>query len=283
MRLFITGGSSYLGKTLAPLARAAGHTVAYTYFQHPVPALAGGLAVDLRRATAVAEAVAAFRPDVIIHTAGSNRVDDMTAVIVDGTRHVVAAARAVRARLIHLSTDSIFDGQTPPYDETAVARPVNDYGRAKAAAETIVAEYANHVIVRTSLIYGFQEMDHSTRWIAAALRAGEPVTLFTNQFRQPVWVNSLGEACLELAAGTFQGVINIAGSQRLSRAEFGLRLLDWWRIEPRQTLTMGPSTYGRWPLDTTFDLSLATTVLHTPLPGVDAVLAAKTAEKRQEN
>lgn len=268
MRVFVTGGSSYLGRTLVPLAVSRFET-GYSFFSRNRLDVAGGVRLDVRDATAVSRTLAAFAPDVIIHTVGSNRCDDMTAVIVEGTANVTAAARQLHARLIHLSTDSIFDGKSPPYDENAQPTPVNEYGRAKAQAEQIVKTHPNHVIIRTSLIYGFNEMDHGTQWMAAALQKGQPVTLFNNQFRNPVWVETLALACLELAENEYRGVLNVAGRQRLSRAEFGLRMLDWWQVEPRHTLTISPSSEGRWPLDCTLDLTLGTAVLQTPLLGLD--------------
>lgn len=254
-----------------PLATAAHETV-YTFFSHDPLALAGGMALDVRDATAVSTLFATVQPDVVIHTVGSNRSADMTTVIEQGTVNVAAAAQQVGARLVHLSTDSIFDGTQPPYDETAVPSPVNDYGRAKTNAETAVQTHPNHAIVRTSLIYGFNEMDHGTRWMAAALQQGQPVTLFDNQFRNPVWVKTLSLACLELATSAFHGVINVAGGKRLSRAEFSQRLLDWWQVEPRTTLSVGPSQSGKWPLDCTLDLGLAQAELNTPLLSFDQVL-----------
>lgn len=280
MRLLITGGGGYLGRDLVRRA-AASHALAYTWFRHDPLASPQGRQLDLRDATAVSALVAAFQPQVILHTAGSNRGADLHGAIVDGTRHVVAAAAAVGARLIHLSTDSIFDGLAgAPYAETAPPSPVNAYGRAKAAAEQIVHLYPNHVIVRTSLIYGLDEMDHGTAWMADALLAGQPVTLFTNQHRNPVWRPSLSQACLELVRSPFTGVLNVAGRQELTRAEFSLKLLDWWGIAPRDTLTLAPSAAGSWPLDCRLDLRRAAAVLKTELPGVDLVLArAKSAPK----
>ena len=180
-RLLITGGSGYLGRHLA--RRAAAEFPGewrYTTFSADPLAWPQGARLDLRDGPAVRRFVAEFAPDAIIHTAGSNRTPDMAAVIVTGTGHVVAAAAEVGARLIHLSTDSIFDGTAAPYDETAAPAPLNAYGRAKAAAEALAAAHPNAVIVRTSLIYGLAEMDNGTAWMAAALRAGRPVTLFTN-------------------------------------------------------------------------------------------------------
>ncbi|MCA9956252.1 MAG: SDR family oxidoreductase [Anaerolineales bacterium] len=270
-RILITGGSSYLGQHLVPLAATA-HTVHYTYHQNQPNLTATGSQLDIRDETAVSTLITTFQPDIIIHLAGSNRGSDMAAVIRLGAGNVVWAAREVGARLIHLSTDSIFAGDAAPYDETAVPTPVNAYGRAKADAEAIVQQHANSVIVRTSLIYGLAQMDHGTRWMADALAQGQLVTLFSNQIRNPVWVNSLCHALLELAHHRYTGILNVAGRQVLSRAEFALRLLDYWQLQPRDTLTIAPSD-GRWPLNCELDLQRATAVLQTPLTGVDDVLA----------
>ncbi len=276
-RVLITGGGSYLGQHLTPLARNE-HEVCYTYFSQDVLALPGGVQLDVRQETAVARLITTFRPQVIIHTVGSNRGADVRGVIEAGTRHVTGAALAVQARLIHISTDSIFNGRAddphpPPYDESAPPSPVNEYGRAKAAAEAIVRQHPNHVIIRTSLIYGRWLMDHGTTWMARALQAGQPVTLFSNQIRNPVWVHTLSLACLELIQHPYTGILNVAGEQVLSRAEFSLKMLDYWDIQPRHTLTIAPSQNAEWPLDCRLNLNLARWLLRTPLPGVDEVLS----------
>ena len=272
MNLLITGGSGYLGQHLTPLAHGA-HTVAYTFFSDNPLNLPGGTRLDVRRRDDVMALLHDFRPNAIIHTAGSNRSPDMASVIVDGTRHVAEAAAAVGARLVHLSTDVIFDGTAGPYTESAEPTPIHAYGSAKTSAETIVSHHPNHVIVRTSLIYGLEIMDNGTRWLVDALRAGQPVTLFDNQWPNPVWAVSLSNALLELAASDFNGVLNVAGAQATTRADFGLRMLDWWDVSQRESLTIGSGDPQRWPADCRLDLTLARTVMQTPLPGVDTVLA----------
>lgn len=275
-RMLITGGSSYLGQHLVPLAQSA-FEVVYTCFQHdPLPS-AQGVRLDLRDETAVHHLVQKIQPHIIIHLAASNRPPDMENVIRRGTQAITDAARHQQARLINLSTDSVFNGEDAPYDETALPTPINAYGRAKAAAEKTVQQYPNHVIIRTSLIYGLQKMDRGTGWMAAALQAGKPITLFNNQRRNPVWVESLCRTCLELADHSFTGILHVAGSQVLTRADFALKMLDWWHVQPRDSLAVAPSTGKQWPLDCEFDLSLATTVLSTPLPGVDDVLEHATS------
>ncbi len=271
-RILITGGSSYLGRHFVPVAKQA-HQVAYTYFQNDPLQDECGYQVDLRQETAVINLVQSWQPETIIHLAGSNRGPDMGEVIRLGTSHITKAAQAIGARLIHFSTDSIFRGDKAPYDETAVPDPVNEYGFAKSDAERAVQTHPNYVIMRTSLIYSLQEMDHGTHWMSKALKAGQDVTLFNNQIRNPVWVNTLISATLELMPHPYIGILNIAGSQSLTRAEFSLRMLDWWKIKERHTLHIAPSQNGLWPLDCQLDLRRAKSILNTTLLGVDDVLA----------
>lgn len=271
-RILITGGSSYLGQHLVPLA-AQSHEIGYTYFQHDPLGLATGRPLDVRDETAVTRLIAQFQPRTIIHTVGSNRCEDLDGVIRQGTQNIVRAAAAAGARLIHLSTDSIFDGLNPPYHETAAPSPINEYGRAKASAETSVAEHENHVIIRTSLIYGLHQMDHGTAWMARSLQAGESIRLFDNQFRNPVWVQTLSLACLELVENGYTGILNVAGRQEMSRADFALKMLAWWQIKELEAISIGAADTGSWPLDCRLDLRRVTAVLTTPMLGVDEVIA----------
>ncbi|WP_420640911.1 SDR family oxidoreductase [Candidatus Leptofilum sp.] len=270
--ILITGGSSYLGQHLVLLAAQSGHTVHYTYYQNSYDLPAQGHQLDIRDETAVRTLIFSLQPDIIIHLIGSTAA--MAVAIRQGTGNVLWAAREVGARLIHLSTDAIFRGDAAPYDETAPPDPITPYGRAKADAEAIVQQHPNCAIVRTSLIYGLQQMDHGTRWMAKALANGEPVTLFSNQIRNPVWIDSLGTAILELAHNQFNGILNVAGRQALTRAQFALKMLDHWQVQPRDTLTVAPSD-GRWPLNCELNSAKATAVLKTPLPGVDELLKRK--------
>jgi dTDP-4-dehydrorhamnose reductase len=264
-------------------AQSSAHQICYTYFRNDPVGRSYGIRLDIRDEAEVRALIGEFRPTVIIHTVGSNRGADVEAVIRQGTKFITQSALEHQSRLIHLSTDVVFDGLNAPYDESALPSPVTGYGRAKSDAESMVGEHDDHVIIRTSLIYGLRQMDRGTKWMAEALRAGRPVHLFNNQRRNPVWIDTLCHACLELATSRFKGILNVAGSQALSRADFALKLLDWWKVRARDSLSIGPAIGGEWPLDCELELGLAKRVLNTPLLGVDDVLQQPFVEDSPHN
>jgi dTDP-4-dehydrorhamnose reductase len=191
-------------------------------------------------------------------------------VNVDGARHIARAATRYHARLIHLSSDVIFDGEHAPYDEDAAPAPITPYAESKACAEQVVKEeYVDPVIVRTSLVYGFAPMDPRTRQTLD----GEMSRLFTDEYRCPICVDDLADALIELAQNGFVGVMNIAGPQRLSRYEFGVELARAFRVDPRFQPALSASSPTPRPRDCALDISRAQGILKTRLRSVDDVLS----------
>lgn len=278
-RLLITGGSGFLGTHLVQQAEEDGRWETWAlYFQH-APAhsgLADWRCVDLRDRAAVRGLVRQVRPAVIIHTAyGGPQDHDSAGATVVGSRNVAEAAADVHARLLHLSSDAVFDGEAPPYSDNDPPWPITPYGRAKAAAEwqVLAAGPSDHVIVRTSLIIGLSPPDPHLSWILKGLRCGEPITLFKDEYRCPIWVTDLAGALLELAGIDYRGILNVAGPQRVSRYELGEKVARHADLDPTG-LTPGFTDKSNLlrPRDCTLDISRARRLLETPLRSLDEAL-----------
>ncbi len=278
-RMLVTGGSGYLGRWVVRLAQAR-WAVTATYCSHPVDEPgAAWVQLDIRDAVAVEELLTRLRPAVVVHTAAVNPGGggDMEGVNHLGTANVARAAAAAGARLIHLSTDLVFDGRKGRYVEEDEPNPLTPYGHSKALAEAAVrASGAAALIVRTSLIYGWRpQLDRQSRWLVEDARAGRPLRLFTDELRCPIWVESLAAAVVELVERDDTGALHVAGAQALSRYEFGLRLLRFHGVDPAAVIPALSRESGmQRPLDCTLDCSRARTLLATPLPGVDEALTA---------
>ena len=229
MKLLVIGGSGLLGLRVTRLARLADHSVIATFCasappadartgeaRHPVPRRRHG-------------AGPGTRPDAIINAAYRQSDWQTTA---DGGTHVALAATAAGARLVHVSSDAVFSGTAPSYDETRPPDPVTPYGAAKAAAETAVKGIApGAVIARTSLIIGNGDSQHER--LVHALAAGTARgALFTDEVRCPVSVTDLASALLELAASQHAGVCHVAGADAISRHELGLLIAARDGLDP---------------------------------------------------
>jgi dTDP-4-dehydrorhamnose reductase len=251
-RLLVTGGSGYLGGVVVELAAAAGWEVT----------AAGSRDVDVRDAGAVVPFVVARRPNAVVHTAYVRDGPDAWSVNVGGSEALARAAVAVGARLVHVSTDVVFDGRAGrPYREDDPVSPVNDYGRSKAAAETrVLAVDPTAVVVRTSLIYSGPSRPPGPQERAAVDPAA---TFHTDELRSPVQVADLARALLELVHLDVHGPIHVGGAEGVSRHRFA-------ELVAGHPVRGAPAPPGR-PLDCRLDSSRAAALLSTPPRGISEV------------
>jgi dTDP-4-dehydrorhamnose reductase len=245
VRIHVTGATGFLGSELLSLAREA-----------------TGERVEIRARAGVFALFRRLRPDIVIHTAYRQDGVGAREIVVDGSENVARAAAAVGARLVHLSTDVIFDGRKGrPYVEEDVASPCTDYGRAKADAEERVAAAApDALLVRTSLIVGGPGRAPSKHEVAARNPEG---TFYEDEIRSPVQVGDLAAALLELARLQLSGPLNVAGADDVSRADLA------------ELVTGAPvrraAAPANRPLDCSLDSSRARALLTTRLRGAREV------------
>lgn len=287
---FITGATGYLGRRLVREAETRGRV--YAASRRPASQAHVGVPVelDVSDRSNVQRVLDELRPTVIIHAAAVNpgQGDDATMweVNAEGSGHVAEGAREAGSRLVAISTDVVHDGKHGPYGDDDAANPINHYGRSKAAGEVAILTHApDTAVVRTSLMYGLDEMDRGTASFAERINRGEPQVLFSDVLRNPIRVDTLAAAILRLADTAHKGTLNIAGRQVLSRDAYGRRLLAYWGVPTDGLLDSARAAdiSDSIPLDLRLTVDRAEHLLGMDFAGVDTVLSTAPERNPSDN
>ncbi|HWH25524.1 MAG TPA: dTDP-4-dehydrorhamnose reductase [Pseudolysinimonas sp.] len=208
--------------------------------------------LDITDAAAVGTAIEGA--EVIINAAAYTRVDDAEshedeALAINGTAagNAAAAAAALGAKFVQISTDYVFDGTaTEPYAEDAPINPASAYGRTKAAGEQLVrAAHPGPYIVRTAWLYG-QHGPNFARTMLSLATQRDTVSVVTDQVGQPTWTRDLADQIVtlldsEAPAGTYHGT----NSGRASWFEFAQAVFREAGLDPERVLPTDSSTFVR--------------------------------------
>ncbi len=211
MRLLVTGAGGMLGQDVVRAAREAGDEAV---------ALARA-ELDVTDADAVALALAQAAPDAVVNCAAWTDVDGAESdrpgafrVNAVGAATLAGAAAGIGARLVHVSTDYVFDGERPadaaPYVESDATGPRSEYGRSKLEGEKLVAKSgASYAIARSSWLFGAGGRNFVATMLALAAERDE-LRVVEDQVGCPTATAHLAPALLELARSEAQGVFHVA-------------------------------------------------------------------------
>ncbi len=194
-------------------------------------------------------------------------------------RNVAHATGALSIKLIHISTDHLFNGSKSRYAESDLPAPLNVYARTKLQAEQWVQqENPAALLVRTNFFgWGHRYRQSFSDWIIYSLRAGKPVTMFDDVYFTPILADVLVKSAHDLAGNDERGIINLVGDERISKYDFALRLARAFGL-PVELIQRGKfanaSLLARRPLDMSLDNTQATGKLGRELGSLDGFFAA---------
>lgn len=172
-------------------------------------------------------------PDVVILTAAMTNVDACekqhvvaNRVNASGPALVARACKTNGTRLVHVSTDYVFDGRKDRrYTEKDMPRPISVYGSSKLAGEkAVLSSLPTAAIARTAVLYGWNPIEgkeNFVTWSLKKLRAGEKVTMFKDQRISPTLADDLASALLGIADSDASGIFHVSGPDCLDRVECG--------------------------------------------------------------
>jgi dTDP-4-dehydrorhamnose reductase len=217
MRIIITGKDGQLGFELCRAMTPLGQTVAL-----------GRAEMDLAKPEQVVGVIRDLRPDLIVNAAAYTQVDHAEdegavaqAINARAPEILAEEAKRIGARLIHYSTDYVFDGlKRHPYEESDATCPINRYGQSKLAGEqAIVAVGGSHLILRTSWIYGARGKNFMLTILSLAKQRKE-LRIVNDQFGVPNWSRAIAETTRRIVAKwnsrSHESVAEVSGIFHLS-------------------------------------------------------------------
>jgi dTDP-4-dehydrorhamnose reductase len=200
--ILVTGASGQLGSEIRERsARYSGYNFVFTD--------AGEL--DITDAGATAAYISDLSPSWIINCAAYTAVDraedeEELATLINGkgVENIVSAMEGSDCRLIHISTDYIFDGSSPvPYTEDEAPSPASAYGRSKLAGEKAAMRWPRTLTIRTSWLYS----SYGNNFVKTILRkagSAESINVVFDQAGSPTYAADLAAAIMEVISGVIQ-------------------------------------------------------------------------------
>lgn len=218
MKILITGGKGLVGSHLTKL-----FSQKYNVFS------LGKEQLDITNREETIKTIKEIKPEIIIHTAAFTdvdgcEVDKEKAVEVNslGTLNICLGASEIKAKVIYLSTDFVFDGnKKKPYFELDIPNPANFYGKTKLLGEYYVSQILqNFIILRTSKIFGKNGKNFASK-LPFLIKEKEEIELTYDIINSPTYVKDLCKAIEFLIKKDFYGIINVSNKGECSWYEFG--------------------------------------------------------------
>lgn len=269
-RVLVTGGGGQLGRCIADLADDP-------RFAHLDLHVLDRGAIDITDADAVRAAVERIDPAVIVNAAAFTAVDaaeDASEAAHAINHEGVANLAALDVRLIHVSTDYVFDGSMArPYTEADPVAPLGVYGRSKELGERVAREAPDHLILRTAWVYSA----HGHNFVKTMLRLGterDQLRVVADQFGCPTSAHDLAVAILRLVDHEITGTFHLTGDDEASWHEFASAIMSaaGFEVDVEAITTADYPTPAPRPANSRLDSSAIAAATGVRLPGWRASL-----------
>ncbi len=234
MKILLTGAGGLLGRECVTVLGTRHQIIPLTSQE-----------LDITDPDRVEETVARLAPEVVLNTAAFANVDGCEserersyAVNAHGPRHLAQALARHGGKLIHISTDYVFDGQKPPpeaYVETDATHPLSWYGRTKLDGETAVQEaLANHAIVRTAWLYGIHGKNFLNLLLTLGVARKLPeIRVVDDQFGTPTWARRLARQLARVIEADARGLFHATAEGWCSRHQWAVRFYQALGVDCR--------------------------------------------------
>lgn len=238
--VFLTGGSGLLSINWAMTMRDKKNVILGLHNRNIDINNVTSSKINLESIEDIVKALQLFQPRSIVHTAGLTNVElcesnlDLAYHInVKLASNVAIAAAHAGVKMVHISTDHLYDGTRFLIDENEPLSPKNNYGITKAKAEEAVSKANPDALIIRSNFYAWGPLYRRSfsDTIIDSLRQKKQITLFEDVFYSPILAETLVEVIHELVDNNATGVFNVTGNERVSKFEFGQKVASVFQLD----------------------------------------------------
>ena len=238
---------------------------------------------DITNMDSIVSCVKKYSPQVIINCAANVNVDKLEnneklafSINGYGAENVARVCKNNKIRLLHISSDAVFDGKKGMYIEEDVTNPVNIYAKSKMLGEKLISKnLENYVIIRTNF-YGFHKQDKFLfNWILSKLKNNERFPGFNDVFFNPLEVTNLSKMIYELSEKNFCGILHLSSDEIFSKFEFATKISEFFGFDSNLIKKASIDELGlnaKRPKNTTLVNNKAKNLLDTKIQKLDSWL-----------
>ena len=281
MRILITGAFGQLGHSLqSVLSKKSNYELICT--GRKVKKGQEGIPLDIRNQVALKELINTTAPDILVNLAAMTNVDACELnpklageINVAGLEHI---CDSFKGKIIHLSTDYVFDGTSGPYKEDDPLNPISIYGKTKLASEHILLEKdSKNLVIRGNVLYDYSPHTSASflNWVVSSLKGNQEIKVVEDQFNNPTWTRSMSDIIELSIENDLEGIIHWGDSVHISRFEFAKLIAKKFSLNEsliKPVLTSELNQSARRPLQSGLSTEKLVNMLDIIPPSIDDCL-----------
>ena len=248
-KILITGASGMLGRRLTGKLSDLFDVLALSK-DKKIP-----LSLDVTNKDAVHNILKSFKPNIVVNCAAFTNVDKSETkkslvrdINVKGIENIIKSL-PLKSKIIHISTDYVFDGQSGDYKEDDMRLPVNYYGKTKLESENIlIGSNCNYLIIRPNVLYSedntpfstsldsFKPAQHFLSWLITTLSNDEKVKVVNDQISNPVYIPDLVDIIITSILVDYTGICHYGSEDIISRYDFAIKACNVFGLDSSKIL-----------------------------------------------
>ena len=237
MRILITGAFGQLGSAVS---RHLSEDFDIIRTGRSIPHGKNGIILDVLNQIYFKEVIQATEPDLVINLAAMTPVDGCELnpnlakeINITGVQHL---CDSFDGKIIHLSTDYVFDGENGPYSEDDPVCPLSVYGETKLESERILLNHnPNHLVIRGNVIYDDSETTKASffNWVVNSLKEKQEIQVVNDQVNNPTWTKSMADIIALCIEKDLSGIVHWGDADHLNRYDFAIKIAEKYVLDSK--------------------------------------------------